>query len=102
MADIIDLKAKKAEREPHIAGAAFCVACDHTWTGVWPIGTTEFQCPECKRLMGRSTYEISPHKDAKVFECNCGNQLYHVLTDRIHCPSCGQQTSFADLAEQLG
>ena len=97
MNNVVSLTDAKAAREPHISGEAFCIGCNHHWQGVWPLGVTEFECPECKRMMGRSTYEVSPHPESRVYECLCGNQLFHVLDDRIHCPNCGQQTGCGDI-----
>ena len=94
---IVSFSEAKAAREPHVQGKAFCIACNHNWRGVWPLGVTELECPECKRMMGRSTFEISPQEGQMVYECNCGNQLFNILSDRIHCPSCGQQTGCGDI-----
>lgn len=94
---VVNLAEAKAKREPHVAGEAFCIGCDHIWTGVWPLGTTDLECPNCKRKTGRSTFEVSPQPGAMAFTCNCGNQLFHCLEDRIHCPSCGQQTDYSGL-----
>ena len=95
--NVVSLAEAKAAREAHIQGEAFCMGCNHNWRGVWPLGTTELECPECKRMMGRSTYEVSPQPNSKVYECHCGNQLFHILADRIHCPNCGQQTGAGDI-----
>lgn len=94
---IIDFAQAKADREPHVSGEAFCIGCSHTWAGVWPLGVTELECPECKRMMGRSKYEVMPPKGTLSFTCKCGNQLFGVLEDRIHCPNCGAQTFFSEL-----
>jgi DNA-directed RNA polymerase subunit RPC12/RpoP len=99
--NIVSLEEARAKREPHVAGEAYCMACDHRWTGVWPMGVTELECPNCKSMKGRSTFEIAPQADALVYECACGNQLYHILSDRIHCPNCGQQTSYESLANSF-
>jgi len=97
MNNVVSLTDAKAAREPHISGEAFCIGCNHHWQGVWPLGVTEFECPECKRMTGKSTFEVAPGEGSLVYECHCGNQLFHILGDRIHCPNCGQQTSPGDI-----
>ena len=97
MTTVISLADAKAAREPHVTGEAFCIGCNHTWRGVWPLGTTDLECPNCKRKTGRGTFEVSPQEGSHVYQCHCGNQLFHLLKDRVHCPSCGQQTGYGDL-----
>lgn len=95
MADVIDLAAAKKEREPHISGALFCMACSHEWQAVWPLGVTEFECPECHCMRGRSKFDISPGEGKQVWQCvSCSNQLFNLLPDRVHCPGCGQQWGY--------
>lgn len=95
--NIISLADAKAERMPHVQGEAFYMRCDHKWRGVWPTGQTELECPGCHCMTGRGVFDVAPHKGALLFTCNCGNQLYNLLKDRVHCPNCGQQTSYSDL-----
>lgn len=43
MADVIDLARAKEEREPHVAGHLFCMACSHEWSAVWKPGTIAYR-----------------------------------------------------------
>lgn len=98
MTDVIDFSKAKQEREKHIAGALYCMGCSHEWTAVWVPGTTEFECPECKSMRGRNKFDVSPEPGSQVWSCiSCGNQLFNLLPDRIHCPGCGQQWNYEDL-----
>ena len=95
---VIDFEKARKDREPHVAGSLFCMGCDHEWTAVWPQGTTEFQCPECQSMRGRSKFDVAPAKDAQVWSCMlCGNQLFNLLPDRVHCPGCGCQWDYEEL-----
>lgn len=99
MTEIIDLAKARKEREPHIAGALFCMGCNHEWTAVWEMGTTEFECPECKSMRGRNKFDVMPSPDAQIWTCvSCGNQLFHLLRDRVHCPGCGKQWGYEELS----
>lgn len=97
MADVIDLAKARQERTLHISGVAYCMACDHEWTGAWPLGVTELECPECKSMKGRSKFTVSPPPDSMAFTCACKNQHFLLLDGRIHCPNCGNQYNYADL-----
>jgi predicted RNA-binding Zn-ribbon protein involved in translation (DUF1610 family) len=98
MTEVIDLAKARKEREPHIAGELYCMGCEHEWTAVWPMGATEFECPECKSMRGRSKFDISPSPESQVWSCmSCGNQLFNLLPDRVHCPGCGKQWSYEEL-----
>ncbi len=96
MAKIIDLAQAKLERSPHIAGEAFCPLCQHTWTGIWPAGTVNLECPSCHSLRGRSRYDISPAEGQQIWTCKCGEQFFNILADRVHCPGCGQQWDLSE------
>lgn len=69
MSAVISLAEAKAKREPHVSGEAFCIGCNHTWRGVWPLGTIDLECPSCKRKTGRGTFEVSPQEGSHVFQC---------------------------------
>ena len=97
--EVIDLQKAREEREPHIAGALYCMGCSHEWTAVWKPGTTEFECPECKSMRGRNKFDVMPALDAQSWTCvACGNQLFHLLRDRVHCPGCGKQWGYAEIS----
>lgn len=98
MAKVVDFAQAKQEREPHVSGALYCMACSHEWTAVWPQGTTEFQCPECKSMKGRNKFDVSPGEGSIVWTCtSCDNQLFNLLGDRVHCPGCGNQWGYDEL-----
>ena len=99
MSEVIDFEHARKKREPHVSGALYCMACDHEWTAVWPQGTTEFQCPECKSMRGRNKFDVSPGDGAIVWQCtSCTNQLFNLLPDRIHCPGCGNQWDYSAMS----
>lgn len=39
-------------RNPHLQGAARCLACKHEWQAVAPVGATDLKCPSCACLRG--------------------------------------------------
>jgi len=99
MTDIIDFSRAKKEREPHVSGHLYCRGCNHEWVAVWEQGTTEFECPECKSMRGRSKFDVAPAPETQVWGCtHCDNQLFNLLKDRVHCPGCGQQWDYGDIA----
>jgi len=89
MSNVIPLTRK----EPHGHGEAFCFGCDHRWSAVVPVGITELECPECKTMKGRLTFAYTPPSGA-VWECGCGNQLFHCDRDGVFCPNCGTYQNF--------
>lgn len=98
MTEIIDFNKAKKKREPHISGELYCMACNHGWTAVWQPGTTEFECPECKAMRGRSKFDVAPAPGSVTWTCtHCDNQMFNLLPDRIHCPGCGMQWSYEEL-----
>lgn len=73
----------------YAAGEAFCFSCDHIWAGVAPSGTTEMECPSCKRVTGRWKFQFYPNVGQQVRSCDCGNQLFYLTPDGHLCASCG-------------
>jgi len=97
--NVIDFEKARKDREPHVAGALFCMGCAHEWAAVWPQGTTKFECPECLSMRGRSKFDVAPAPGAQVWSCtSCTNQLFNLLPDRVHCPGCGQQWEYAEIS----
>lgn len=74
---------------PHGSGEAFCLACDHRWIAVSPVGETVFQCPSCKAHKGHWKFEFMPADGQLVRQCNCGNQLFYLTPDGHLCANCG-------------
>jgi DNA-directed RNA polymerase subunit RPC12/RpoP len=64
------------------------MACNHNWQAVAPVGVTELECPNCKTMKGHYIFAFAPAVN-KVWECNCGNQLFHIALEGIFCPNCG-------------
>jgi hypothetical protein len=80
------------KREPTMTGEAICTCCDNTWQAVVPIGSTWLECPTCGVTAGRMRYPVV--RAGHHWTCPCGNDLFHVMPDRIYCPSCGIDQSF--------
>lgn len=96
MADILTFRKREAPpepTEPHGTGEAFCAGCGHVWQAVVPVGTTEFECPECHAHKGRWRFEFTP-PGGMVWTCNCGNQLFNSTPDGVFCPQCGTFARF--------
>ena len=71
------------------SGPAFCLACNHTWHAVAPTGTTNIECPSCRRMTGHYKFEFAPADGQMVRECGCGNQLFYLTPAGHMCASCG-------------
>lgn len=41
---------------PWCTGKAECLACEHEWIAVWPLGANDLECPNCG---GRDTVRES-------------------------------------------
>lgn len=96
-ATVHSLEDKRAEREPHVSGEAICLTCHHTWTGVWPTGATELECPQCHSMRGRSRWDVAPDEKRQVWTCRCGNQFMQCLDTHIHCPGCGNGWTYEEM-----
>ena len=75
------------KKEPHISGEAICLSCGHNWVSIAPTGTIWLECPECHVVRGRFVYQCE--RDGLHWECDCGNDLFHVTEDGFYCPNCG-------------
>ena len=101
MTDVVDFTKAKQAREPHVSGHLYCRGCNHEWAAVWKPGTTEFECPECHSARGRLKFDVSPAPGTDIWTCvACDNQIFNLLKDRVHCPGCGKQWSYAEVATQ--
>lgn len=87
-ADLFDFKAEKEGRTPHLSGSARCLACQHEWVAVAPVGSIWLECPACSLIRGR--YFEPAEKPARHWTCNCGCDLFHVTPNEIYCPNCGK------------
>lgn len=84
----IDLAAARAERTPHLSGAAICLACRHEWVAVAPVGTVWMECPSCSLLRGRMAHPVVVGDEH--WECFCGNDLFRLSPRGAYCPNCGE------------
>jgi len=90
MADIFDIE----DFKPHISGDAKCLSCGHAWVIVAPVGTTEFECPECETMKGVSVGMTCPEV---VRQCECGNHHFYVEPNNIvMCSRCGIQQDVSE------
>ncbi len=97
-ANVIDFKRREPE-VPHITGAALCLDCKHEWVAEIEQQMFEetdgwMECPACHLERGRMKYKHSPERGTLVWTCNCGNDLFHVLREGVHCPNCGRLQEF--------
>ena len=89
MADVIDLGAARAAREPHTTGPCRCLKCGHKWEGVVPIGVDALECPDCGEMAGvRSGLCVNLAEEH--WTCACGGQFFHLITTGVYCPCCGR------------
>lgn len=88
MGDLISLNSKK----PHLSGRALCLSCKHEWEAVAPAGTKELECPNCHTEHGRFMYPIV--REELHWNCNCGNDLFHITPTYCYCPVCGVTCQF--------
>ena len=78
-----------SQSNPHISGQCQCLGCQHKWVATAPVGTWEFECPNCKSMKGRTIYEAI-QEDSYRWLCKCGNQYFVITPDNIYCPNCGK------------
>ena len=71
MGAVLSLAAAREEREPHLTGAARCVACRHEWVAVAPVGTHTLECPACASTKGYFVNEVMRGNDRFVCHCEC-------------------------------
>ena len=71
----------------HFTGPAVCLDCKHEWVAVAPVGTVYLECPKCGTEKGRSKYPIQ--YSGLEWQCQCGNNLFHITPDGCYCPCCG-------------
>ena len=86
---VICLKEEKENRTPHNVGDAKCIMCGHKWVAICPVGTQWLECSECHSMKGLLIYPCE-RKDRLHWNCNCGNDLFHMTPDGTYCPNCGE------------
>jgi hypothetical protein len=81
---------------PHFSGTARCLACEHEWTCVAPVGCTALQCPSCGLERGRTKGPCWPESNL-VWTCDCGNDVFVLTGKGALCIGCGRiATGWAD------
>jgi len=85
MAEILQFPTKE-KSDPHGAGEAFCLGCNHTWVAVAPVGDVQLECPKCGTMKGLWKFPFEPET---TWQCNCGNKLFYLTLDGHLCPNCG-------------
>lgn len=88
MSDVIDLSKARDARNPHLAGEAKCIDCQHVWSAVAPIGTVWLDCPSCASLKGRFTGAVL--RDGKHLACECDNDMFYIRGGIAYCARCGE------------
>ena len=84
MAEVIELFPKQ-----YASGEAFCLACNNELAAVAETGTTQLECPECRRLTGHWKFEFCLTEGSLIRECDCGNRLFYLSPEGHMCASCG-------------
>ena len=77
------------EDGPHLSGEAMCLACQHKWISVAPVGETNLTCPACK--LNRGEFVGNCAYDGDHYTCKCGCSLFRITPMAIYCPRCGQK-----------
>lgn len=94
MSNVVSLKAKRAERDPHRAGMARCLNCKHEWAAVSPVGTHSLECPECHT--GQGLYKGLSSTELPQWQCACGEYTFFIDAHGPYCAHCGIRPSLAD------
>jgi hypothetical protein len=85
--------------DPHLAGGARCLACQHEWEASAPVGTWQLECPSCGLMKGMFRYPIGAMEGDSVFVCNCGCEAliayYRKGQFRLQCMNCGEHQTEA-------
>lgn len=84
MGDVVSL----SEHKPHLAGEARCMACQHEFVAVAPVGTTFLKCPNCHCDRALLRFPCV-REDEDRWTCLCGNNLFHIVAAGTYCPNCG-------------
>ena len=73
-------KAPDLPEQAHLSGEAVCIACQHTWVAVAPVGVTSgLECPECSLGRGGFKYDVGLKEGSGLFECRCGSDQFHIV-----------------------
>jgi rubredoxin len=70
-------------------GKTVCLACESVGAAVIPAGHVHFmECEVCGCMKKVFRYPLS--KGDVTWECDCGNRLFEIVPQGIHCPMCGR------------
>lgn len=97
MSNVIPLRPPREESEvPHASGRARCTACKHQWVAVYPVPQEDpwMECPKCGTRRGLYVNHFGLPEGEKIWQCHCGNQLFYVSPQAVHCPGCGNEQRF--------
>jgi len=89
MGKVISLAQTKEDKMPHTSGLALCMGCRYEWDTVAPLKTEWLECPKCGLVKGRFKYNYMTGDTMTAWECDCGNDLFHITPDGVFCPNCG-------------
>lgn len=86
---VVSLDEVRKAREQHWEGPAKCMKCGHDFDATQPMDELGqyIECPECKLVFG--VFRFPYERAAAHWECNCGNDLFHLTPQGPYCPSCG-------------
>lgn len=77
------------KHRPRLEGVAKCLACQHEWEAMVPIGSVWLICPKCKLERGRFIYHMM-REEYQHWSCTCGNDLFYITRDGEYCPNCAK------------
>lgn len=88
MSNVIDLDAHRSN--PHLAGPAKCLACQHEWAAAAPVGTYHLECPRCHTKRGVWRFACNGRQGIPFWACRCGSDVFVLTTAELVCTSCGR------------
>jgi len=79
--------------EPHMSGQAVCIGCRHEWVQAAPIGTWQYECPNCGAMKGLFKHPVGAIEGDLAFVCNCGCEALTAYQRYgkfwLRCMACG-------------
>ena len=88
MSNIIDLE---TARMPHTSGPAMCIACNHEWIAVAPVGIVGFDCPSCGSARGIRAGHVFD-EDENLNCSKCDSFAFGLLRNgNAQCLNCGEE-----------
>ena len=94
MSNVTNILTAKA----HLTGSCVCLACDHKWQAVAPVGVYELECPNCKTMRGVYNNLCSPKT---LWECACGSEHFFIQPNETDisaiCAKCGDDHEISEV-----